>query len=119
VKTPSQDDLAAAPIKDADLFQMTAQQDGAATDYIYNYLETRDGGVWSVVCIGRAGADSACRVFRKGERAALRFPQGAAREEREVLVKQAIVGKVCGRESGCFSVQITHIDGATGQKTAQ
>ena len=65
MKTPSQDDLAAAPIKDADLFQMTAQQDGAATDYIYNYLETRDGGVWSVVCIGRAGAVSACRVFRR------------------------------------------------------
>jgi hypothetical protein len=45
---PSQDDLPAAPIKDADLFQVTAHQDGAATDYIYNYLESRDGAVWSV-----------------------------------------------------------------------
>ncbi len=33
---PSQDDLPAAPIKDADLFQVTAHQDGAATDYIYS-----------------------------------------------------------------------------------
>src|SRR6266436_6243430 len=68
---PSQDDLPAAPIKDADLFQVTAHQDGAATDYIYNYLKSRDGAVWSVVCIGRAGVDSACRVFHKGERAVL------------------------------------------------
>jgi hypothetical protein len=117
---PSQDDLPAAPIKDADLFQVVAHQDGAATDYIYNYLETRDGAVWSVVCIGRSGADSACRVFHKGERAVLY----AFRKEQRVKSgkfssSKAIVGKVCGRESGCFSVQITHIDGATGQKTAQ
>src|SRR5260370_40844652 len=84
---PSQDDLPAAPIKDADLFQVVTHQDGAATDYIYNYFETRDGDVGSVVCIGRSGADSACRIFHKGERAALRFPQGTASEEREVLVQ--------------------------------
>jgi hypothetical protein len=62
---PSQDDLPAAPIKDADLFQVVTHQDGAATGYIYNYFETRDGTVWSVVCIGRSGADSACRIFHR------------------------------------------------------
>lgn len=117
---PSQDDLPAAPIKGADLFQVVAHQDGAATDYIYNYLETRDGAVWSVVCIGRSGADSACRVFHKGERAVLY----AFRKEQRVksgkfTSSKAVVGKVCGRESGCFSVQITHIDRATSQKTSQ
>ncbi|SRR6266704_4610281 len=117
---PSQDDLPAAPIKDADLFQVVAHQDGAATDYIYNYFETRDGAVWSVVCIGRAGVDSTCRVFHKSERAVLY----AFRKEQRVKTgkfasRKAIVGKVCSRESGCFSFQITHIDGATGQKTAQ
>ena len=108
----------AAPIKDADLFQVVTHQDGAATDYIYNYFETRDGAVWSVVCIGRSGADSACRVFHKGERAVLY----AFRKEQRVKSgkfssSKAIVGKVCGKESGCFSVQITHIEGATGRKT--
>jgi hypothetical protein len=117
---PSQDDLPAAPIKDADLFQATAHQDGAATDYIYNYLESRDGAVWSVVCIGRAGADSACHVFHKGERAllyAFRKPQRV--KTGRFSSSKAIVGKVCGAESGCFLVQITHISGATGQPIAQ
>jgi hypothetical protein len=120
VTPPSQDDLPAAPIKDADLFQVVAHQDGAATDYIYNYLESRDGAVWSVVCIGRPGADSACHVFHKGERAVLY----AFRKEQRVKSgkfssSKAIVGKVCGRESGCFSVRITHVDGGTSQKTSQ
>lgn len=113
---PSQDDLPAAPIKGADLFQVTAHQDGAATDYIYNYLESRDGAVWSVVCIGHPGSDSACRVFHKGERAVLyafRKPQRV--KTGNFSSSKAIVGKVCGAESGCFSVQITHISGGTGQ----
>ena len=117
---PAQDELPAAPIKNADLFQVKAQRDGAATDYIYNYLETSDGAVWSVVCIGRRGSDSACRIFHQGERAVLY----AFRKEQRVKSgtfssSKAIVGKVCGKETGCFSVQITHIDKATDQKTAQ
>lgn len=117
---PSQDDLPAAPIKDADLFQVVTHQDGAATDYIYNYFETRDGAVWSVLCIGRSGADSACRIFHKGERAVLyAFHKEQRVKTGKFSSSKAIVGKVCGRESGCFSVQITHIEGATGQKTAQ
>lgn len=117
---PSQDDLPAASIKDADLFQVVTHQDGAATDYIYNYFETRDGAVWSVLCIGRSGADSACRIFHKGERAVLyAFHKEQRVKTGKFSSSKAIVGKVCGRESGCFSVQITHIEGATGQKTAQ
>jgi hypothetical protein len=114
---PSQDDLPAAPIKDATLFQVTAHQDGAATDYIYNYLESRDGGVWSVVCIARAGADSACRVFHKGERAVLyAFNKPQRVKTGKFSSGKALVGKVCGAESGCFSVQITHIGDATGKQ---
>jgi hypothetical protein len=117
---PENDDLPAAPIKDADLFQVVTHQDGAATDYIYNYLETKDHAVWTVVCIGHTGTDSACRVFHKGERAVLyAFHKEQRVKSGKFSSSKAIVGKVCGRESGCFSVQITHIDGATGQKTAQ
>src|SRR5260370_23028272 len=75
---PSQDDLPAAPIKDADLFQVVTHQDGAATDYIYNYFDTRDGAVWSVVCIGRSGAASPFLIYPKDGRASLPFPQGTA-----------------------------------------
>jgi hypothetical protein len=114
---PAKGDLPSAPIKDADLLQVTAHQDGAATDYVYNYLEGPDRAVWSVVCIGRPGSDSACRVFHKGERAVLYVfhKEQRVRTGRFASAK-AIVGKVCGSESGCFAVQITHVEQATGQK---
>lgn len=38
---PSQNDLPAAPINDAELFPAPAHQDGAATDYIYDYGQAR------------------------------------------------------------------------------
>jgi len=94
----------------------TAHQDGAATDYIYNYLESRDGAVWSVVCIGHSGRESACRVFHRGERAVLySFRKSQRVKTGRFSSSKEIVGKVCGAESGCFAVQITHISGANGQ----
>jgi hypothetical protein len=117
---PSGDELPAAPIKNADLFQVVTHQDGAATDYIYNYFETIDGYLLSVVCTGYPETEGGCRLFHKGECAVLYI----LRKDRRVKTgkfssSKVIVGKVCGRESGCFFVKLTDIDSPRLQPTAQ
>jgi hypothetical protein len=113
----AEDELPAAPIKDADLLQVVTHQNGAATDYIYNYFEADDGAVFTVVCIGRFGRDPGCRLFHKGERAVLYvFHKDKRVKTGQFSSSKAIVGKVCGRESGCFFVRFTNIDGITTNK---